>query len=95
MSELFKLSLLVVAFLFGLLCTNSPHAVSEIIVRWTKFASGERLENDYVQKASDLIENNPEEYRKQYAAHLATIQRTGYIAIIVSLIGICLALMPS
>lgn len=95
MPELLKLLLLIASFLFGVLCISSPITVSQIIIRWTKFASGENLKNDHIQNASDLITNHPEEFKSEYAAHLSAIQRTGYVAITVSLIGACLALLPA
>jgi hypothetical protein len=48
-----------------------------------------------MQEAIDLIENDKGEYEKKFSAHLATIRRTGYIAVAVSFIGVCLAILPS
>lgn len=95
MPDIFKLSLLAASFIFGIICVRSPMKVSLIIITWVKFASGGATQNSYVQKAIDLMENNQDQYEKDFSDHLATIRRTGYIALAVSSIGFCLALLPS
>ena len=94
MPEILKLSILIAAFIYGVLCISMPIWISQLIIRWTKFASRGVIANDDVQKAIDLIERDPEQYKIAYDAHLSTIRRTGYIAVTVSIIGLCLALMP-
>jgi hypothetical protein len=95
MSNIFTFSLLAATFGFGILCLRSPIKVSYTIIKWVKFASSGKVQNSSVRKAIDLIEQDPGQYEKEFSAHLATIRRTGYIALIVALLGFCLALLPS
>jgi hypothetical protein len=94
MPEALKLSILVVAFVYGILCISRPIWILQIIIRWTKFAARGAIENDYVQEAIDLMEKDPSQYAITYDTQVSKIRRTGYIALTVSIIGFCLALTP-
>lgn len=87
----FRILILLASFLFGLICVRSPMTTAKLIVRWAKLVSWRgTLLAPRSREAVFLMENDPIEYAKRFEYQLATIRRTGMIAITVALIGSCI-----
>jgi hypothetical protein len=95
MEEIIHLLILILSFIFGLICINNPFVVARLIAMWFKLVSGSSFER-YKDNNTDLKDvfeliNQPSEYMRRFSNQITTIQRTGYIAVFVSVIGVCIA----
>ncbi len=92
MSTEFKFLILLVGFLYGLICTTKPMWVASSIARFTKFGLGGSLlhSNLKLQTIISLIEQGGDEYMKAYPNHIARIKLTGVVALLVTSIGLCM-----
>jgi hypothetical protein len=97
LEKVFPLFILAISFVFGLVCVNNPFVVARIIVLWVRFASSSSLEgyktnNTKIKEAFELIDQ-PSAYVEKFSNQIQTIRRTGYVAIFVAVIGVCIGLL--
>jgi len=90
MQNILHLLILVLVFLLGIMSVRSPMKIASFIVLWAKFVSGNSASNPMAREAFQLMDNEPDEYARRFYFQLATIRRTGIIALIISVIGSCL-----
>jgi hypothetical protein len=87
---------LIFCFSLGVICVRSPMKIAYVIVLWTKLILGslvyKSFMNPKLREAVLLMENDKEEYEQKYGYQLKLIKLTGIFAIIISIMGSCLAL---
>ena len=91
MSLISRVLALILVFTLGLIAIPNPIAIARIIVMWAKFVSKDSKFSiqPKAQEAFDLIAQ-PYEYTRRFAVQIETIQRTGYMAVFIAVIGLCI-----
>jgi hypothetical protein len=93
MGNIFGLLILLSSFLFGLISINKPEIVLRFITVWLRFVSGGNFFGNQKMKEALLYIDDTAQYYKKLPEVITTIQRTGYIALFVAFVGLCLALV--
>jgi len=82
-------------FLLGIIFTQNPFIVIRLEAAWLRFASGglfgSFLEIDPKLNEIFSLLDKPEKYAERFPEQINIIRRTGYILILVSVIGACIA----
>jgi hypothetical protein len=90
MDILLKLIILALVFIFGMVCIRAPFQIARLIVKWTRFALGNypgKIDPKLLE-AIFLMDNNPREYENKFKMQLEIISLTGWVALMVSCLGI-------
>ncbi len=92
MNHLIALALLLLSLLYGLVCIRDPMKVAAAIVWWTKLVSHGIVMPPKAAEAMFLMEHDRTEYAKRFDYQLVTIQRTGWVALFVAVVGTCIVI---
>ncbi len=96
MEKFINLLILALTLGLGIICIKNPFIIARLIALWFKFASGNSFEhykssNTRLNEVYELIDS-PNLYEERFSRQIDTIRRTGYVAIFVVVIGVCIAL---
>src|SRR6266496_103180 len=96
LSNLFRILILILSFIFGIICIQNPFSIIRLEAGWFRFASGNSFDS-FLERNSKLREmfsllDQPEQYYERFPEQVNIIRRTGYVAIFVSIVGACIVL---
>jgi len=88
---LFRVLVLLFSLLFGIFCIDKPERVYRLIAMWTRFV-GAGMEDMMSKTVKDAIAyiDDPEQYHVLFPSVMRLVQRTGFIALFVFIIGFCI-----
>lgn len=95
MAETLTLALLITTLGFGVICVRAPLSVAHLIMEWMKLVSAGGAGNLRASRAIDLMDNDRGSYEKEFKDQLVTIRRTGWTALVVSALGLCMLLFAN
>lgn len=88
-NKLFDLFIFILTIITGVIAIRNPMTIAKAIVWWAKLVSRRSISDPKARDAVELMENNASEYARKFDHQLMVIQRTGFVALLISFIGLC------
>jgi hypothetical protein len=99
MPQFLKFLIVIIGFLYGIVCIYRPMWIVSMGAWWTKLGLGNLLFSSSVdpqlQDALRLVDTDPGEFQRKYAGPMARIKLAGIVALVVCSVGLCIMIYGS